>query len=174
MKGVVKHKGQVSCRMLSFLSFFSELSYAELHATFPYYFFSFRFLVYFRLFFLEKDRDRTIVYLYDPFHGQSMRIDTRIQTRAYPFSNISLRWFSIINSPIIVSLIFFFFFFFFSYPFREFYSPIGMYIYVYIYIYIHIYTGVYICNLSSQENTLYSSIIIIIIIIEILSFSCDS
>ena len=26
-----------------------------------------------------------IVYLYDPFHGQSMRIDTRIQTRAYPF-----------------------------------------------------------------------------------------
>ena len=104
MKGVVKHKGQVSCRMLSFLSFFSELSYAELHATFPYYFFSFRFLVYFRLFFLEKDRDRTIVYLYDPFHGQSMRIDTRIQTRAYPFSNISLRWFSIINSPIIVSL----------------------------------------------------------------------
>lgn len=119
-----------------------------------------------------------IVYLYDPFHGQSMRIDTRIQTRAYPFSNISLRWFSIINSPIIVSLIFFIFLFFFSYPFREFYSPIGMYInvYVYIHIYIYIYTGIYIhiYNLSSQENTLYSLIIIIIIIEILFFFSCDS
>ena len=138
-------------RKIIFLSFlfhnYHMQSYYTRHSpkSSPHSFSFFFFFVYFLFFFLEKELcDKTMLrmdrVIHDPFHGQSMRIDTRIQTRAYPFSNISLRWFfSIINSPI-VSLSFFFF----SYPFGKSYSPIGMYIYIYIYTRIYVHTISYI------------------------------
>lgn len=103
--------------------------------------FVFVYFLFLKFFFFGKDCDKTI-------HGQSMRIDTRIQIRAYSFSNISLRWFSIILNSVV------FLFLIRSYSLRSVYKYIYvcvcvcMYVHIYIYTYIHTHTHTHIYKFS--------------------------